>query len=515
MGVNRIGKQQSVAHSEELLDAHKVEIDGLNAEIADRSARIAQIQADSARQAQDLASARAELLAQMKTNQRLLEASGEKGAEAKLAFEQVSRLESDLARAGRDLADTKAQLESAKNQLDELDAGSMEKEREQRLKLESERDELFARVSEFEEEASALSAERDSLQSTSNVTAAQLSELVVVLSLAEEEVKTLRTSRDALQERLSSEKSAHEVTRETLKQEHQNLTSLQTECSELKQQAARNRTKLLGLQKGPLLRQASIYEADGDLISAFAAYAEIRDVDQADAEALAGIHRLRVRARAELEAALDQDDLSRAESNLLLARQTSTGDVDYEAALELLEGRVQSLSRKQNQAKEVKRLLAFATDAQEKGDVVGALEALHQAQKLGADSERVHRNVGQLLAQQRGLISDYIKTADYSASDAALRSLVAMLEYLPEKSQNEIEPFIADALSTIEIYLERSWSRGAKISDCSGCPEMVVLPSGDFVMGSEKTGYDNERPAHKRFVSRPFAISTHEITFRE
>ncbi|MES3025179.1 MAG: SUMF1/EgtB/PvdO family nonheme iron enzyme [Pseudomonadota bacterium] len=48
------------------------------------------------------------------------------------------------------------------------------------------------------------------------------------------------------------------------------------------------------------------------------------------------------------------------------------------------------------------------------------------------------------------------------------------------------------------------------IKDCAGCPEMVALPAGDFLMGSD-TGEAMEEPMH-RVKLRAFAIGKFEIT---
>ena len=52
--------------------------------------------------------------------------------------------------------------------------------------------------------------------------------------------------------------------------------------------------------------------------------------------------------------------------------------------------------------------------------------------------------------------------------------------------------------------------------DCSGCPEMMEVPAGTFVMGSPKEepghgagGYD-ETP-HEVTLSRPFYLAKHEV----
>ena len=50
--------------------------------------------------------------------------------------------------------------------------------------------------------------------------------------------------------------------------------------------------------------------------------------------------------------------------------------------------------------------------------------------------------------------------------------------------------------------------------DCPECPEMVVVPSGSFMMGST-SGRGNERPVHRVTFARPFAVGVYEVTFAE
>lgn len=54
---------------------------------------------------------------------------------------------------------------------------------------------------------------------------------------------------------------------------------------------------------------------------------------------------------------------------------------------------------------------------------------------------------------------------------------------------------------------------GEEFRDCPDCPEMIVVPAGDFAMGSNDTYL--EQPIHHVTISRPFAIGRREITFAE
>jgi formylglycine-generating enzyme required for sulfatase activity len=54
---------------------------------------------------------------------------------------------------------------------------------------------------------------------------------------------------------------------------------------------------------------------------------------------------------------------------------------------------------------------------------------------------------------------------------------------------------------------------GELFRDCRDCPELAVVPPGDFVMGSSDTPY--EKPERTIAIKRPFAIGRREVTFAE
>jgi formylglycine-generating enzyme required for sulfatase activity len=66
---------------------------------------------------------------------------------------------------------------------------------------------------------------------------------------------------------------------------------------------------------------------------------------------------------------------------------------------------------------------------------------------------------------------------------------------------------------------ERALKPGDSFKECAkDCPEMVVLPAGEFMMGSppdEEGRDDNEGPQHKVVLARPFAVSRFEASFNE
>ena len=60
---------------------------------------------------------------------------------------------------------------------------------------------------------------------------------------------------------------------------------------------------------------------------------------------------------------------------------------------------------------------------------------------------------------------------------------------------------------------------GAVLRDCPTCPQMTVLPPGQFLQGSaDADSSAHEKPQHPVMITRPIAMSTHDVTvadFRE
>jgi Sulfatase-modifying factor enzyme 1 len=60
---------------------------------------------------------------------------------------------------------------------------------------------------------------------------------------------------------------------------------------------------------------------------------------------------------------------------------------------------------------------------------------------------------------------------------------------------------------------------GAEFRECaSGCPVMIVIPPGKFIMGSSARELDHrarEDPRHEVDIAKPFAVSKFEVTFEQ
>lgn len=75
---------------------------------------------------------------------------------------------------------------------------------------------------------------------------------------------------------------------------------------------------------------------------------------------------------------------------------------------------------------------------------------------------------------------------------------------------------ITAALS-MSLAPARAEETGSGFRDCDLCPDMVVLPAGEFMMGSDKaeSGHLDEKPLHAVRISKPFAVAKTETTFAQ
>lgn len=73
----------------------------------------------------------------------------------------------------------------------------------------------------------------------------------------------------------------------------------------------------------------------------------------------------------------------------------------------------------------------------------------------------------------------------------------------------------AVVLAAPALAQDASRELGERWRDCEGCPEMVLIPAGTFVMGSpdsESGRYEREGPVREVVIPEPFAISVYEVT---
>jgi formylglycine-generating enzyme required for sulfatase activity len=87
-----------------------------------------------------------------------------------------------------------------------------------------------------------------------------------------------------------------------------------------------------------------------------------------------------------------------------------------------------------------------------------------------------------------------------------------MLEASPA-SKPALAPVTTPCVETLVGSEKRCLKPGDNFKDCPECPEMVVVPAGEFMMGSGQKG--DEGPLHKVMIAKPFAVGKFEVTFTE
>ena len=91
--------------------------------------------------------------------------------------------------------------------------------------------------------------------------------------------------------------------------------------------------------------------------------------------------------------------------------------------------------------------------------------------------------------------------------------LSELAEYIERwQSTAEAEDFVGEAQDRLA---ELTRPGGRFRDDCAGCPQMVVIPAGSFMMGSpesEEGRDDDEGPEHQVEIGEPFAVGAYEVT---
>lgn len=173
------------------------------------------------------------------------------------------------------------------------------------------------------------------------------------------------------------------------------------------------------------------------------------------------------------------------------------------AALELHDGTLAMLNAAQD------RRLDGGEDAS-----VFLAEFLKQFDMRGATAEQV-------FAQTRMNVA---KATGGRQVPSVVSSLLDDFFFLPAKADAALAVAVADASSRSPSLgspepaaaaqtASATPQPGETFRDCESCPELVVVPEGEFVMGSTESDY--EKPPHRVVIAKPFAIGRHEVTFAQ
>ena len=115
-------------------------------------------------------------------------------------------------------------------------------------------------------------------------------------------------------------------------------------------------------------------------------------------------------------------------------------------------------------------------------------------------------------SRQANAFETFLK--DHPDGYFAGRAKTLLAALIPPPKPATASPSVQPAVG---VYPE-THKPGDAFRDCTGCPEMVVVPAGSFMMGSpnaEVRRFDDEGPQYRVTISRPFAVGKYEVTFAD
>jgi formylglycine-generating enzyme required for sulfatase activity len=164
----------------------------------------------------------------------------------------------------------------------------------------------------------------------------------------------------------------------------------------------------------------------------------------------------------------------------------------------------------------------IAADLREKGDGIELALAKIVARLLGLAPDEVYRRADRERRRQArqtrrvqaliyvllvGIITGLVGWINQSFLMEQWHWYTTVRPYI----QGQVLPYVLTATTERALKPRDSFRECAK-----NCPEMVVVPAGQFIMGSptnEKDGSDNERPQHKVIFAKPFAVGKFDVMF--
>ena len=256
-----------------------------------------------------------------------------------------------------------------------------------------------------------------------------------------------------------------------------------------------------------LLEEAEAAQGQADLAGAVALYEEVLTLDPARSEALAAVGTVRDEAFMAAETAISLGDIAQATEALAL----------YEAiggeSSEALQGSFEALQTQVALEEDIASLLEEAEAAQGQADLAGAV-ALYQ-EVLALDPERSEALAAVDTVRDEAFMAaeTAISLGDVTEASEAL----ALYETIGGQSGQELQRLL-DELQEPPDVVPSHLETGSVFQDFSDAPPMVVIPAGEFTMGSpteEPLRHNREGPQQRIEFDQPFAMSQHEVTFAQ
>ena len=128
--------------------------------------------------------------------------------------------------------------------------------------------------------------------------------------------------------------------------------------------------------------------------------------------------------------------------------------------------------------------------------------SLREDRKAARNRQRLYAAVG---VSMLGVIASLLGVIFKDEIGDLVFELTTLRRYVA----NQIRPYV------LTRDREHALKPGGSFRECAkDCPEMVVIPPGEFWMGSrDGEGYEGEQPRHKVEIDTPFAVGKFEVTW--
>ena len=156
----------------------------------------------------------------------------------------------------------------------------------------------------------------------------------------------------------------------------------------------------------------------------------------------------------------------------------------------------------------VSRIRGVYADAPVLSDLEDRLSGAREAERArqAAEAERQRQ---EKIAGYKGKFEAALNHKDFDEAEGYVDSLRAV---------NADGAMITRLSGRLSATRDAEQRVGRRFKDCVDCPEMVVVPSGSFMMGSPSGEYsrdDDEGPRHWVTIDYPLAVGVYEVTFSE
>ena len=163
-----------------------------------------------------------------------------------------------------------------------------------------------------------------------------------------------------------------------------------------------------------------------------------------------------------------------------------------------------------------KKAELLAADARDEGDGKSLALAKVIASLLGLSSDEVFRRA----ERERRATARRRRRVQVLFGVLALLLVLAGLGWLKQDYlKDRYYWYTVMCGHPLSAAAEPALKPGQEFRECEeGCPAMIVVPAGQFMMGLEEgahTNKNNERPQHKVVLAKPFAVGKFEVTFAE